>query len=54
MALRRLRRTEIETRLPEGFGKSKVQYAITRLWNDEIVKNSDGKVNTYALKVEGE
>ena len=45
---------EIETRLPECFGKSKVQHAITRLWNDEIGKNSDGKVNTYALKVEGE
>ena len=44
---------EIESRLPEGFGKSKVQYAITRLWSDEIVKETEGKVNTYAIK-EGE
>jgi len=32
--------------LPEGFTKGKLQYAVTRLWKDEIVK-VEGKVNTY-------
>ena len=36
--------------LPDGMTKGKVQYAVTRLWSDEIVK-TEGKVNTYALKV---
>ena len=40
---------EAENELPEGMTKSKVQYAITRLWKDEMVK-TEGKVNTYALK----
>ena len=40
---------EINGNLPEGFGKSKVQYAVTRLWADEIVK-TEGKVNTYSLR----
>ena len=35
--------------LPEGMTKGKVQYAVTRLWSDEIVK-TEGKVNTYSLK----
>ena len=35
--------------LPEGMTKSKVQYAVTRLWTDEIVKTV-GKVNTYSVK----
>ena len=35
--------------LPEGFSKGKVQYAITRLWADEVVK-TEGKVNTYSVK----
>ena len=39
---------EIKDRLPDGFGKSKVQYAVTRLWIDELVKH-EGKVNTYSL-----
>ena len=39
----------IEGNLPEGFSKGKVQYAITRLWADEIVK-TEGKVNTYSVK----
>lgn len=42
---------EIKDKLPEGFGKSKVQYAVTRLWIDELVK-TEGKVNTYSLRVE--
>lgn len=41
--------TEIEGALPEGFTKSKLQYAITRLWKDEVTK-VEGKVNSYALK----
>ena len=35
--------------LPEGFSKGKVQYAITRLWADEVVK-TEGKVNSYSRK----
>jgi len=41
---------EVADALPEGFTKGKVQYAITRLWGDEIVK-TEGKVNTYSRKV---
>lgn len=41
---------EVADRLPEGMTKGKFQYAVTRLWNDEIVK-TEGKVNTYSLKV---
>ncbi len=40
---------EIESELPEGFTKSKLQYAITRLWKDEVTK-VEGKVNSYAIK----
>ena len=40
---------EIATELPDGFTKGKVQYAITRLWADEVVK-TEGKVNTYSRK----
>ena len=40
---------EVEAVLPEGMTKGKVQYAVTRLWSDEIVK-TEGKVNTYSLK----
>ena len=40
---------EIADELPEGFSKGKVQYAITRLWADEVVK-TEGKVNSYSLK----
>jgi hypothetical protein len=35
--------------LPEGFTKGNLQYAVTRLWKDEIDK-FEGKVNTYARK----
>ena len=41
---------EIAVEMPDGFSKGKVQYAITRLWADEVVK-TEGKVNTYSLKV---
>ena len=30
-----------------GFTKGKLQYAVTRLWKDEIVR-TEGKVNTYS------
>ncbi len=40
---------EVEESLPEGFSKGKFQYAVTRLWSDEIVK-TEGKVNAYSLK----
>ena len=40
---------EIADKLPDGFTKGKVQYAVTRLWSDEIVK-TEGKVNAYSLK----
>ena len=36
----------IEDELPEGMTKGKVQYALTHLWQDEIVK-IEGKPNTY-------
>jgi hypothetical protein len=36
----------IEEELPEGMTRSKVQYALTHLWQDEIVKIA-GKPNTY-------
>ena len=36
----------IADKLPEGFSKGKLQYAVTRLWTDEIVR-IEGKVNTY-------
>ena len=35
--------------LPEGVTKGKVQYALTHLWQDEIVK-IEGKPNTYRRK----
>lgn len=41
--------TEIATELPEGFSKGKVQYAITRLWADEVTK-VEGKTNGYCRK----
>ena len=36
----------IEDEVPEGTTKGKVQYALTHLWQDEIVKIA-GKPNTY-------
>lgn len=41
---------EIADELPEGFTKGKIQYAITRLWADEVTK-VEGKVNGYTRKV---
>jgi len=39
----------VESELPEGFTKGMMQYAITRLWKDEIEK-IEGRVNTYTRK----
>ena len=39
----------VEGELPSGFTKGMLQYAITRLWKDDIDK-TEGKVNTYARK----
>ena len=36
----------VADKLPEGMTKGKLQYAVTRLWKDEIVR-IEGKVNTY-------
>ena len=36
----------IESEVPEGITKGKVQYALTHLWQDEIVK-VEGKPNGY-------
>ena len=36
----------IKDELPEGMSRGKVQYALTHLWQDEIVK-IEGKPNTY-------
>ena len=35
--------------LPDGMTKGKIQYAVTRLWVDEIAK-VEGKVNSYTLR----
>lgn len=42
---------EIKDELPSGFSKSKVQYAVTRLWADEITK-VEGKTNSYTVRAE--
>ena len=36
----------IKDEVPDGITKGKVQYALTHLWQDEIVK-IEGKPNTY-------
>ena len=38
----------VADKLPEGFTKGKLQYAVTRLWTDAIEK-VEGKVNTYRV-----
>ena len=39
----------VQDNLPDGFTKGNLQYAVTRLWKDEIEK-TEGKVNTYSRK----
>lgn len=34
---------ECEGELPEGFSKSKVQYALRELWSADVVKHDNGK-----------
>ena len=43
---------ECENDLPEGFTPSKLQYALTRMWQDEVTKDDTTKgPNTYTAKV---
>lgn len=35
--------TACESELPDGFSKSKVQYALLNYWSDEVVKHDNGK-----------
>ena len=37
----------VEDKLPEGFTKGKLQYAVTRLWLGTDIIRVEGKVNTY-------
>lgn len=39
----------VEDKLPEGFTKAKVQYALGHYWESEVVKH-EGKVNSYTIK----
>lgn len=32
-----------EDELPEGFSKSKIQYALLNYWKDEVIKHENGK-----------
>jgi hypothetical protein len=36
----------VEDKLPEGFTKAKVQYALSHYWEADVVKH-EGKVNSY-------
>lgn len=36
----------VADKMPEGFTKGKLQYAVTRLWTDSF-KRIEGKVNSY-------
>ena len=37
----------VADKLPEGFTKGKLQYAVTRLWLGNGIERVEGKVNTY-------
>ena len=39
----------VEDKLPEGFSKAKVQYALGHYWESEVVKH-EGKVNSYTIR----
>lgn len=42
---------EVADELPEGFTKGKLQYALSRLWGDELVRHSERKgASTYTVK----
>jgi len=32
-----------------GFSRGKIVYGLTHYWNEEVVKNTSGKSNTYTL-----
>lgn len=36
----------VKDELPDGFGRGRVQYGVTKLWASEVVK-IEGKPNTY-------
>lgn len=38
---------EVKDELPEGFTKAKIQYALGHYWEADVVKHTEGKVNTY-------
>ena len=40
---------EVKNELPEGFTKSKVQYALTHYWENEVTRTLSNP-NTYAIK----
>lgn len=40
----------VESQLPEGFTKAKVNYALTHYWEEDVNK-IPGKVNSYTRKV---
>lgn len=42
--------TACKADLPEGATKNKIQYALSNYWTDEVVKDDNGKVNTYRRK----
>lgn len=39
----------VEDKLPEGFTKAKVQYALGHYWDKDVVKH-EGKVNSYTRR----
>ena len=42
---------EIAGELPEGFTAGKLRYAMSRLWNDELERHSEGKgAATYTVR----
>ena len=40
---------EVKEKLPEGFGKGKVQYALSHYWEADVVAH-DGKTKGYTRK----
>lgn len=39
----------VEDKLPEGFTKAKVQYALGHYWDKDVVKH-EGKINSYTRR----
>lgn len=40
----------ISAEVPDGFKQSKLQYALSHYWEADVVKGTNGKVNTYTAK----